>query len=192
MSGRWLWLPLIIAAGTASAADPPRPAALAARIDERVAAGWEEHKVKPAPPADDAEFCRRVFLDLTGYIPHVSEVRECLDDKAPDKRAKWIALLLNNPAYARHFTIVWRPRWLPRAGLPENAALVPGFEAWLRRELKENAPYDRMVQDLMITEVPPAAVGGQEPLPGAFWLGLERSPEGQAAATARLFLGLNL
>src|SRR4051812_17308051 len=53
-------------------ADAPRAgevldaAALAARIDAAVNARLAERGVKPAPRADDAEFLRRVSLDLTG------------------------------------------------------------------------------------------------------------------------------
>ena len=40
--------------------------------------------------ADDAEFVRRVYLDLTGVIPRVSEVREFLHDTSPNKRAQLV------------------------------------------------------------------------------------------------------
>src|SRR4051812_37838971 len=53
--------------------------ALAARIAQRLAAAWGAD-VKPAPPADDAEFFRRVHLDLAGRIPSVTEVRDFLED----------------------------------------------------------------------------------------------------------------
>src|SRR5262245_12369319 len=60
-------------------------AALAARIDAHVAAKWKEAQVVPAARADDAEFLRRLSLDLIGRIPTVSEVHDFLADPAPDK-----------------------------------------------------------------------------------------------------------
>ena len=53
---------------------------LAALIDQLLAADWEARGVKPAAPADDAEFCRRVYLDVIGRAPKVAETREFLDD----------------------------------------------------------------------------------------------------------------
>ena len=38
-------------------------------IDRRLAEGWEEAGVEPAAPAGDAEFLRRVSLDIAGRIP---------------------------------------------------------------------------------------------------------------------------
>src|SRR5262249_8066193 len=38
-------------------------------IDQLIDAKLKQIKVQPSPPADDAEFLRRVYLDLTGQIP---------------------------------------------------------------------------------------------------------------------------
>src|SRR3954467_7634579 len=67
-------------------ADAPTPQDLARRIDVLLAAQWKDQKVQPAPRADDAEFLRRISLDLTGRIPRVADVRSFLDDKNPNKR----------------------------------------------------------------------------------------------------------
>ncbi len=60
--------------------------AIVVTIDRVLADSWRKAGVEPAPIADDAEFVRRVYLDLTGVIPRVSEVREFLADTRPDKR----------------------------------------------------------------------------------------------------------
>src|SRR5690242_19420328 len=66
----------------------PDAKALAAKIDEHVAKGWKKAGVQPAPGASDAEFLRRVYLDLAGRIPSVAEARRFLASKRPDKRER--------------------------------------------------------------------------------------------------------
>ena len=50
-----------------------------------------------APSATDAEFLRRITLDLTGMIPTAAEARAFLDDPSPYKRPKLIDRLLTAP-----------------------------------------------------------------------------------------------
>ncbi|MBM4068134.1 MAG: DUF1549 domain-containing protein [Planctomycetes bacterium] len=49
------------------------------------------------PAAADAEFVRRVYLDLAGRIPATGEARRFLSDKAGDWRGKLIDQLLAGP-----------------------------------------------------------------------------------------------
>jgi hypothetical protein len=174
--------------------------ALAARVDQLLAARWDAAKAKPAPAADDAEFLRRVYLDLTGTIPPVSEVRAFLADTASDKRRRLIDRLLGGPDYVNHFTNVWRATWLPDEA--DNLGLTPSFEAWLRVRLAENAPYDRMVREILVSPpaVDPRITNLGETLqaqptgvsPAAFYLANENKPEKLAGATSRLFLAVRL
>src|SRR5262249_47544878 len=76
-------------------ADPPDARKLAAQIDRHIEAGWNANGVTPAAVTNDAEFVRRVYLDLAGRIPRVYDVREFLDDSRPDKRERLIDDLLD-------------------------------------------------------------------------------------------------
>src|SRR5882672_10778007 len=71
------------------------------RIDQLIAAKPEFQK-SAAPLASDAEFLRRVYLDLTGVIPTATEARAFLQDNSADKRARLIDRLLARPEHARH------------------------------------------------------------------------------------------
>src|SRR5687767_7534684 len=70
----------------------PKPAAPMARmqrsnfIDEHIFGKMEREGIPYAPLSTDAEFFRRVTLDLTGRIPTAAELREFLADKAANKR----------------------------------------------------------------------------------------------------------
>ncbi len=90
----WLWTAgccAVLAGATATrtaAAEGPKPLGppavvrdadgLAAWVDRQFAADWEANRVRPAAAADDAEFLRRVYLDLIGRIPSVPEARALL------------------------------------------------------------------------------------------------------------------
>jgi hypothetical protein len=176
---------LVVGAGNAA---PPGPLldarALSARIDECIEVRLAREGVPPAPPADDAEFFRRLSLDLNGRIPSLAQLLDFLDDTRADKRRLWSDELLdgrdNNPLYVNHFTNVWRRRLL--AHTPAQAAAVAGpLEGWLRKQVKADAPYDRIVRGLLTD---PEAAG--------FLQANENKPENLAAAVSRLFLGLKL
>src|SRR5947208_2254044 len=149
-------------AATASAAEPAKqPAALsetelAARIDQLIGAPLKERKIPPAPLTNDAAFIRRVYLDLAGRIPNILEVRDFLDDDRPDKRRIWVDQLLrglrkgdHGDTYSDHFAVIWRGQLLPNADPEQGPALVYTFESWLRKQMHDNVPYDRLVQDIL-------------------------------------------
>jgi hypothetical protein len=172
------------------------PDALAARIDQALAAGWKTEGIVPAPPADDAEFLRRSSLDILGKIPAASEVRAFLRDSSSDKRQRLIDRLLARGGYANHFANAWRELLLPGANTnAQTRALAPPLEAWLRLRFAENTPYDRLVSELLTPAALPAAQPGAAtaaalaPSPLAFFQVNEYKPENLAANTSRLFLG---
>jgi hypothetical protein len=166
---------------------------MANNIDARLEAAWGG-TVKPAALADDAEFFRRVHLDLAGRIPSVTEIRDFLDDEQPDKRRRWVDRILRadpddaayKDAYVLHFANVWR-HWLLAQTEQQNQA-QPALEAWLQQRLRGNAGYDRLVRELLTQPVG----GNAAPSPAVFYQANENKPENLAASTARLFLGVKL
>ena len=65
------------ASGTvATTADPQHE--LSSWLDSRFESRWEANHVEPPPVVDDATFLRRVYLDLRGTIPSVSQTRDFL------------------------------------------------------------------------------------------------------------------
>ena len=52
-------------------------------IDRHFAARWQTQTLTPSESASDAEFLRRVSLDLAGTIPTSTEARAFLDDQDP-------------------------------------------------------------------------------------------------------------
>jgi hypothetical protein len=170
--------------------------ALAHKIDAFLSADWKKAGVEPANTADDAEFLRRVYLDLGGRIPTVSRVRAFLEDNRPDKRRRLVDELLQGPYYIYHFTKVWRSLLVPETdGSFQYRFLAQPMEAWIQLHLKKNTPYDEFVRDLITTPSPNGAPYMTEKgLPTAvpFYIAKEMKPENLGASTARLFLGLKI
>ncbi|HVS37761.1 MAG TPA: DUF1549 and DUF1553 domain-containing protein [Gemmataceae bacterium] len=196
---------LLLPLAAPALAEPPQKNqdadALAARVDQLFAARWDANKVKPAPIADDAEFMRRLYLDLAGTIPPVSDVRAFLADTSPDKRRKLIDKLLNSPDYVNHFADVWTATWMPDLSDPQFIGLQDNFKVWLLARLRENASYDSMAREIL-TSAAPQPVGRPDGLetvqpnggvsPAAFYIAYENKPEKLAGATSRLFLAVRL
>lgn len=190
-----------LAAGApAVAANKVDPAELAKAIDSRLDARLKAEKAQPAPPADDAEFLRRAYLDLTGRIPAPRDVHDFLADENLDKRARLIDELLDSPRRATHFATVWRAALLPEAAADGQARVFqPGFEAWLKAKFRTNTLYDKLVRELLtapISDDPkaPEAVlrDPNKPNALAFFAVKDAKPENLAAATARVFLGVQI
>lgn len=166
---------------------------LASVIDRRIRDVWTQNQIEPAPPADDAEFLRRTYLNIAGRIPSVNEALEFLDNPSPGKRLALVEQLLDSPGYLSNFTSIWRDVIIPEAGssadpFNQNAANVRQFETWLRERFERNHGLDRMAREV---------ISGNNELPSegnttAFVRLKDSKPENLAAGTARAFLGVRL
>jgi hypothetical protein len=167
--------------------------ALSARIDQLLSAQWAAKGVKPAARADDAEFFRRLSLDLNGRIPSITLLKDFLDDTRPNKRQIWANKLMDGrdpdfkridkrlpDLYANHFTNFWRTVIFAQISNRELANLAFNLDPWLRGALKENLPYDRMVVEFLTGQGQP------------FFRANDNKPEYIAGSAARLFLGVKL
>jgi hypothetical protein len=185
---------------TARGAGPKNAKALADVIDRQLAAKWAEANVRPAPPADDAEYLRRVYLDLVGKTPTAAQARDFLDDPNPDKRTQLVEALLDSPAYLSHATEVYRSLLLPEAETDfQIRSLTPTFEAWLHKKIADEAGYDQIVREVLTVRL--GSLGRRagraedpraEPSPLAYYVAKDAKPENLAAGTARTFLGIRL
>ena len=183
----------------ATSADDARDALrLAEKIDEYIAQRWKAEKVTSAGPVDDAAFMRRVSLDIAGKIPAVADLHEFLEDKSPDRRQRYVEKLLDSPAYIMHFSNVWRAVMLPEADSNlEVRFLVPGFEAWLRKQFSANTGFDEVVREILTVPVDPRLMTNPfqqqtDVSPVGFYQAKQLKPENLAAGTARMFLGVRI
>jgi hypothetical protein len=178
------WLTLT---GLPGRAAPGAPApTLHQQIDQAIAAGRPEFARLAAPPASDAEFVRRVYLDLTGVIPPAADVRAFLKDATPDKRQRLIDRLLASPEHARHLQQVFDVLLMDRR--PDKHVPRAAWQEFLRRSFADNKPWDQLVREILSAD-------GSDPQsrPAArFYLDREGEPHLLTRDVGRLFLGMNL
>ncbi len=159
-------------------------------INSQIRQGWIENGVRPADPADDAEWVRRVHLDISGHIPDLEVVQKFIADKDKAKRAKLIDRLLDeDPGYVRHFTTIWTNNLIGRAPPPANMGINrSSLQKFLREAFGKNRGWNEVVSDLLTAE------GSNEQNGAANFL-LSHLNEGAVPATAisaKLFLGMQV
>ncbi len=152
---------------------------------------WERHKtlgILPSPPCGDAEFIRRVTLDVIGRLPDPDQVTAFLADEAPDKRARLVDELLsesNAAAYADFWATKWGDLLRPNT---QRVGVKPVYllDDWIRQRFRENTPWDAFVTELLTAQGSSHEYG-----PIALWRD-KREPADMAEFVSRIFLGVRL
>lgn len=158
-----------------------------AEIDRLVAHLWEREGVSPAPPADDAELLRRVYLDLSGRTPTVPEVRSWLKERDGGRYERLVDRLLSGPDHASHLATVWRTYLIPDGVDLTAFGGVEAFDKWLADQFTRETSYDEIVRSLLLAEGRLSQSG-----PLLFYSAAKLDPDQLAARTARVFLGVRL
>ena len=156
-------------------------------IDRLVDEKLKRLKVLPSGIRTDAEFIRRVSLDLTGPLPGPEDVRAFLDDPAESqiKRTRLIDKLLASPEYVDHWSLKWGDLLLSnRRFLGEKG--VWSYRNWIRQSIAENKPYDQFVRDIVV------ASGSTYENPPSNFFRATREPKVMMESASQLFLGVRM
>jgi WD40 repeat protein/mono/diheme cytochrome c family protein len=155
------------------------------RIDELVAAKWKRMKILPSGLCSDADFVRRVTLDLTGLPPTTEDTRAFLADRR-ESRAKREALvdrLIGSPDYVEY----WTNKWADLLQVNRKFLDVDGAAAlrnWIRGQVAANTPYDAFARSII------TASGSNKDNPPAAYFKVLREPAAMMENTTQLFLGV--
>ncbi len=164
-------------------------------IDRLINAELAKLNIKPAPKTTDEQFIRRVYLDLTGKLPSLTDVTEFVADKPADKRAKLIDKLLETDEYAKHWGQYWRSVITTRTTLDfRMVQVVPQFERWMTAQLKANKSWAAITRD-QLTASGKIMYAEQDKNAEAFFLLSRRGADSVteiAAETSRIFLGIQI
>jgi len=116
-------------------------------IDRHVFAKLKKFNIVPSELSSDAEFLRRVCLDLTGTLPPPNRVREFLASKDPDKRNRIIEILLNSPEFEEFLFFRYGEIFRWYGGATQLGKDTQLYGEWLRQSIAINKPYDQLAVD---------------------------------------------
>ena len=151
-------------------------------IDVLMAEAWARQGVEPAPPVDEATWCRRVWLDLAGRIPTEAEQRDFLEAPGPAdmRRAALVDRLLDSDEHAVRMRELWDVFLMGRGKREsrEDRRRDSGWWAYLEQAFRTNRPWDSIVREILVAR--PAGPDDK----GASWFLYERRNDHQAIAEA--------
>jgi hypothetical protein len=98
----------------------------------------------------DAEFLRRVSLDLTGMPPTADEAQAFLADTSADKRQRLVDRLFASPHYARHLANSL-DLWLMERR-PHTHVSADEWRAWVLQCVRENKPWNVLIREILLAD----------------------------------------
>ena len=171
--------------------------------------------IVPSDICTDAEFLRRVSIDVCGTLPTPDEVETFLSDTTADKRLRKIDELLQRPTYAAW----WANKLCDFTGCNPNQQAELRQETsvqwymWIYTRLRENVPYDELVRRIVLAtsrdagqsydeyatlvssyyrDESPTDFSDRETMPHYWTRRSMQKPEEAAQAFAHNFLGVRL
>lgn len=155
------------------------------RIDELVAAKWQRMKIRPSGLCSDAEYIRRIYLDLTGLPPTSDQVKAFLADERESKlkRTELVDQLIGSEEYVTYWTNKWadllqvNSKFLAKEG-------ATAFRSWIRTHVENNTPYDEFCHEILTAE------GSNKDNPAASYYKILRQPDALVENTTHLFLAV--
>ena len=154
-------------------------------IDSLVYTKLKKVKLLPSDLCTDADFLRRIYLDLVGIPPEPDQVRAFLADArdSKTKRDELIDRLVGDPDFVEHWTNKWADLLqVNRKFLGEEGAWA--FRNWIKQAIATNMPYDKFVSQVL------TASGSNIENPPASYFKVLREPGDVMENTTQLFLAV--
>jgi hypothetical protein len=154
-------------------------------IDELVDNKLKRVKSLPSDLCSDAEFVRRVYLDVVGLPPTSEQVRAFLADTRETrvKRDELVDRLVGSGDYVELWTNKWADLLqVNRKFLGEEGAFA--LRSWIKQAVASNMPYDKFVYTVL------TASGSTIENPPAAYYKVLRTPQEVMENTTQLFLGV--
>ena len=117
-------------------------------IDRFVAHQMDKKGLKPAPKAPKEMLLRRLYFDLTGLPPSISEINHFLNDQGDDAYEKVVDRLLQSLSYGERMASIWMDiaRYADTNGYQDDTQrFMWPWRDWVIHAYNKNLPYDEFV-----------------------------------------------
>ena len=156
------------------------------RIDRLIADATENYGQFASQPVAEAEFLRRVCLDLTGRIPSAAQRRAFLSNRTDDKRTELIDRLLKSPEHARRLQHYFDVLLMQRR--PKKYVEPAKWREYLFTSIRENKSWRQLSRELLSADGTEDSKRG----PARFLLDRDLKTEETTRDLGRVFLGRDL
>ena len=160
------------------------------QIDRIIDAAHLRDGVRPAGVADDAEFLRRVYLDLAGVVPTAVQADAFCGDSAEGKRRRLVDRLLAAPTFSLQMSRVFDAMLVERrvATIKSYDFKPAEWQDWLATAFRGNMSWDRLAAAMLQSD----GTSDTEAAAARFYLVRDVEPHLLARDIGRLFLGRDL
>lgn len=162
-------------------------------IDQHIFSLLARLQIEPAPLATDEEYCRRVYLDLTGRQPTPDDLKSFLSDKNPQKRTLLVDRLIGSPAYIDKWSN-WMGDWVRNHDVDGNFRRkdLNSTHRYIKDAVTQNTPIDRVASGFITyTGTSGEGPGSFLTYPIYFAETLQDACDDAAAETLRTFYGVS-
>ena len=165
-------------------------------VDDILFGRMQRDGIQSAPLCGDAEYLRRVTLDLTGRIPKPEDVTAFLANTDPDKRDQLVANLMATPEFVDKWTMFY-------GDLLRNTAFAgninryrygrDAYHKWIKDSVASGKSWAQMATELIAAMGDNYVKGETNFIVGAHVAGgpAEDVYDGLAVEASRIFLGLS-
>jgi hypothetical protein len=154
-------------------------------IDDDILHHLEVLHIPPSPPAGDAEFIRRAYLDAAGILPSPAEVDQFLKDRSADKRDRLIDAIMKRPEFVDYWAYKWSDLLLVSSNHLSNAEMWSYYN-WIRDSVASNKAWDKFVYQIV------TATGNTVENGAANYWVVHRDPLDTTENMAQAFLGITI
>jgi hypothetical protein len=156
-------------------------------IDGHINAKLKKLRIYPSQLCTDAQFIRRVNIDICGQLPTVEEVNDFVADEDPLKRSALIDRLLDQDAFMDLWVMKWAELLQIRSAnnsLDAKGAFL--YFQWLREKFYDQTPLNQIVIELL------SATGSTFDNPPTNFYEVDRDQLKTAENVAQVFLGMRI